>query len=128
MAVVVKWVFEDPAESQEYIFHINPNAGGSPAYRKNITQQATVAPGGKTLLFEGADSPQEFSFSGVILEEAQYNAFVEWWQKRRQIKLTDDLDREYWIYITSFEPTRVRARSHPWKHTYNASALRLDWP
>lgn len=126
--MVVKWKFEDPVELETYIFEISPNDGGSPAYTKNIMSQNTVAPGGKTLLFEGADAVSEMNFSGILLSEEQYDAFATWWAKRRQIKVTDDLGREYWIYITKFEPKRVRARSHPWKHTYSITATILDWP
>lgn len=126
--IVVRWTFYDPTVPQTYTFEINPNTGGTPSYAKTLSTSSTVAPGGKTLIFEGADQVPKFEFSGTILTEAHFNAFVEWWDKRRQIRITDDLGREFWVYIESFTPTRVRAVHHPWKHTYNVVAQILDWP
>lgn len=126
--MTVRWTFYDPTGPTTYNFPINPNEGGSPELRKTISYQNTSAPDGKVLVFEGRDSPPTMSFSGTLLTEAQYEAFETWFQKRRQIKITDDLDREYWIYITSYAPKRVRARNYPWKHTYQIEATIIDWP
>lgn len=125
--MVVRWTFYDPIEVETYTFEINPNEGGSPSYKKTVGNQSTSAPDGKTLLFEGQDEVQTLQWSGVILTQAHYDKYVEWWQKRRQIRLTDDLGRQYWIYLTSFEPTRRRAATRPWKHDFNATATILDW-
>ncbi len=126
MPVVVKWELFDG--SNTYTFLINPNEGGSPARKKSITYKNTAAPDGKTLVFEGRDEPGTMSFSGILLEQSQYEAFEEWFDKRMQVRITDDLGRQYWIYIESFEPKRVRARSYPWKHSFSISATILDWP
>jgi hypothetical protein len=125
---VVRWVFEDPNTLDTYEFAINPSEGGSPSYNKTITLQATSAPDGKVVSFEGRDQPQTLEFSGVLFTEAEFNAFVEWWNKRYQIKVTDDLGRIFWIQINSFNPTRKRAMQHPWKHDYNITATVVDWP
>lgn len=125
---VVRWVFEDPVLLETEVFDVNPSAGGSPGYEKNFLFQETTAPDGKTLIFEGQDAPQNLAFSGTILDQAQYEMFREWFSKRYQIKVTDDLGRQFMILIKSFKPERVRARSHPWKHTYTVEAAILDWP
>lgn len=125
---VVRWVFEDPVNLEEHEFEINPNAGGSPGYEKSFQFQETTAPDGKTLIFEGQDVPQNLEFSGTILTQSHYDMFVDWWTKRYQIKVIDDLGREFMILIKSFKPQRVRSRSHPWKHTYTVEAAILDWP
>lgn len=124
---VVRWIFDDLTDSSSYTFPINPSEGGSPQYKKSINTQNTAAPDGKTLVFEGRDAPQTLSFSGTILDEAQYNAMVLWFNKRHQIKVTDDLGREFMVYITDFEPKRVRAVQHPWKHSYTVNYIVLDW-
>lgn len=126
MAAVVKWSFYDGTTT--YTFEINPSDGGSPSRKKSITYKSTAAPDGKTLIFEGRDQPITVSFSGTLLTQAQYDAFETWFDKRQQVRITDDLGRQYWIYIESFDPKRVRARSHPWKHTYSIEATVLDWP
>lgn len=125
---VVRWVFEDPVTLETQQFEVNPKEGGSPGFEKTFQFHETTAPGGKTLIFEGADVPQTLSFQGTILSESQYDMFTEWWSKRYQISVTDDLGRQFTILIKSFKPDRVRARSHPWKHTYTVEAAVLDWP
>lgn len=126
--MVVRWIFTDAVVPETYTFEINPNEGGSPTYKKNVIFKNTAAPNGKTLIFEGRDDPATFSFSGTLLSQAQYTAFQTWFLKRRQITITDDLSRSFSIYITSFDPKRVRAANNPWKHTYTCEAISLDWP
>lgn len=123
---VVRWNFYDGVLSTTYTFPINPNAGGSPAYRKRITEETTSAPAAKTLLFEGNDEVQQIEFSGTILDQAHYDTFVTWFKKRRQIRITDDLGRQFWVYIKEFVPTRVRSAGAPYKHTYTCTAVILS--
>ncbi len=115
---VVRWSFTDPITSATYSFNMNPNAGGSPQYKKKILTQNTTAPGGNVLLFEGADEPRTGTVSGTILELSHYQAIVDWWEKRYPVVMTDDLGRTQTIYITEFLPERVRAANHPYKHTF----------
>lgn len=125
---VVKWIFDDPVTSDQYIFSVNPNAGGDPAYKKNIAQQSTVAPGGLTLLSEGADTPLTLSWSGTIIDLAQHQTFIAWFNRRYQIQLTDDLGRVFMIYITGYTPQRARAANLAYKNTYTMEAIVVSWP
>lgn len=124
--MVQKWVFYDPIVPESYTFSVNPNEGGTPGRTKKIGQQATAAPDGKTLLFEGRDEVQTIDISGTILTQAQLDAFTAWSDKRHQVRVTDDLGRQYWVYITTFSATRNRRASHPWHHSYQMSMLILD--
>lgn len=124
---VVRWEFFDGSISETYTWEINPREGGSPQYEKNIIYENTSAPSGKTLIFEGQDRPAELEWSGVILSQAHYDTLLTWFEKRRQIRLTDDLGRVMWIYITAFLPTRKRAVGRPYKHEYTMRATILDW-
>lgn len=124
---VTRWVFEDPVTLATYNFEVNPSDGGSPQYSKNISYSSTSAPGGKVIVFEGRDKPLTLEFSGVILTQAHYDAFVTWFQKRYQVNVTDDLGRQFSIIIESFSPKRERAVHSPWKHSYSVSATVVDW-
>lgn len=125
---VVRWRFDDPVDLTSYTFAINPNEGGSPGFQKNFQYMTTAAEDGQTLVFEGRDQVQRIQFSGTLFTEAEHDAFVTWFNKRYQVQITDDLGREFSIVIESFIPKRVRARAFPWKHTYEVSAVVVDWP
>ena len=122
-----RWHFFDPVLATDYELHINPRDLDGPSYDKTITYQNTTAPGGKTLVFEGQDATQTIGGSGAILLQAHYEVWVLWFQKRRQIRLTDDLGRVMWIYVTAFKPTRKRSREYPWRHEFTFQATILDW-
>lgn len=121
----IAWTFVDPVASTTEYMSINPNAGASPAYQKNLAKSVTTAPGGEAqvLISEGADSIVQFDFSGVILTQAQYEFLLTAFQKRHPVELTDDLGRTFTIYLESFTPERQLSRTYPWKHTYQASSV-----
>lgn len=128
MADVVRWIFYDPGTAETHVFSINPKSGGSPGYKKTFTFANTAAPDGKTLVFQGRAEVQNLVFEGTILEQADLDAFVTWWQKQNQIVVTDDLGRTFSIIIQEFTPKRERAVHSPWKHSYSCSAVIVDWP
>jgi len=123
----IPWRLSDPITGEIYDLPINPNAGGSPARAKKISYQTTAAPGGKVLMFEGREDPKKISVSGVILDMELYDSLVTWYNKRNPIELTDDLDRIFRVYITSFTPNRVRRGSRPDYHEYSMEMTILDW-
>lgn len=124
----IGWRFEDAVEGTVEIMPINPNAGASPKYQKQLTKATTTASGGQSqvVIFEGADQPTQFDFSGVLLTEAHYDFIYRAWSKRHPVRLTDDLGRTFTIYIESFAPARQLSHTYPWKHTYQATAVVLD--
>lgn len=125
---MARWRFEDPILLTSYVFDVNPNEAARASYRKGMDYQNTAAPGGKVLMFEGRDEAQQLEFKGTILEQDQYEAMVEWFDKRYQLTVVDDIGRVSTIYITGFEATRQRALHHPWKHTYTVRYTLIDWP
>lgn len=123
----IPWVLRDPITLEEYEFEVNPNDGGSLQYQKNIGYTVTTAPNGKVIMYEGRDEAKTTTVSGVILSQDQYEEMIEWFSKRYQVELEDDLGRIMSIYITSFEPKRVRSARVPWRHDYSLTFTILDW-
>lgn len=121
-----RWVLYDPIVPESYELHINPNEGGTPPRTKAITSRSTASPQGKTIVFEGMDEPRTFEVSGVIRDQAHLEELDRWANKRHQIRLTDDLGRQFWIYITNFVPRRQRRATVPWYHTYTLSYIEVD--
>lgn len=122
-----RWKLYDPVDGVEIRFPINPREGALPALERTISSIATAAPDGRSLIFEGQQTPQEFSFTGAILSKDHYDFMVNWFNKRRQMRVTDDLGNQWWLMLKSFTPSRKRSHSHPWAADYDAVALVLDW-
>lgn len=121
-----RWVFHDPVTDESYTFVVNPNEGGTPSRKKKLGYQATTAPDGAVIMYEGREEPQNTEVSGTILYRLQYDAMIEWFDKRHPVEVTDDLDRIMTIYITDFEAKRVRSRNYPWKHTFTMKYIVLS--
>lgn len=119
----IPWTFYDPVVDETYSLPVNPNEGGEADLTKNVIRKATTAPGGRTIIMEGNRDPATFSFSGTILSEAQFEAFNEWFEKSRIILITDDLGREWQVYLTQFRSRRRISHQYPWRHEYDAEAV-----
>lgn len=121
----IAWRWEDLTEGTVLYMPINPNSGASPSFQKNLTKQQTTAPGAASnvILFEGADPPTQFDFSGVLLTQEHYEFIYNLWAKRHLLRLTDDLGRVFVVYVESFNPKRELSHIYPWKHTYDAATV-----
>lgn len=125
---VVRWVFHDPSNATpDHTFAFNPADFTGPSYEKSFVYQATAAPEGRTLVFEGRDTPKKITWNGTVYTQAEYEAMVLWWGKRNQIEITDDLGRTYSVITETFNPKRRKAYHFPWCHDYEASATIVDW-
>lgn len=118
----VAWTFSDGTTIYE--MEVNPNAATMPSIERTITQRATTA--GRQVIYEGKPTVKNLNFSGVILEEAQYRSMLEWSNKHKQIRIKDDLDDVYWVYLMNFQPKRVRKNDHDWYMEYSVEGVVLD--
>jgi len=120
----VAWTFFDGTTT--YQLPVNPDSASMPSHfaQRKITYQATCA--GAQVIYEGRREPHKVSFSGVILEEAQYNSFKTWVNKSKQIRITDDLGQKFWVYLKSFSPTRRKDSVYDWLMDYSAEGFVLD--
>lgn len=122
---MARWNFQDNVISQNYNFDVNPNRGGTPSFQKNLSYSAT--PAGSSIVFEGRDKPRTFTVSGTLREESQLIALQTWFDKEYQVKITDDLGREFWIYITNLQFERAQTRRWPFRHTFTINYVEVDW-
>lgn len=121
----VAWTFEDVHASEVYELEINPQEHTLPAWGRILTSQPNAV--GSGILFQGRDVVETMTLSGTLLTEEQYNAFRDWDAKKKQIKITDDLGRVFWAYLTGFSPNRVKSNQYPWRHTFTVQAVGLSW-
>lgn len=124
---MTKWEFYDFVTDTAIDLEINPSEVDMGGVTKTITEAGTTSPKGQRILFEGRREPQVMAFTGVILTQEQYEVFEDWSNKNYQFRLTDDLGRIYWIYITNFSPSRRRNPTVRWLADYNIDVTVLDW-
>lgn len=122
--MTVKWVFTDYWETGPtpftYVWEINPNDGGSPVVQKTMAIMQNSGPNRVNIIMEGPSQAPLVDFSGVILEQSQYETMELWYNRRVLIKLTDDLNRQFFGIFSKWTPKRVRRASNQWYHTYDA--------
>lgn len=121
--MVVQWSMQDyysATPGDIYSFEINPNDGGSPEAHKQMTLLQSAGPNRMNLVQEGNTTAPTLSFSGVILEQVQYENLEYWFDRRVLIKLVDDLNRTFYGVFSKFAPKRSRRPNNPWYHTYDA--------
>lgn len=121
----IPWIFKDLAGDDEYEFAVNPLDADVPVAKKSVSTDYTSA--GLAINWEGREQPQTMTFSGTILTEEHYEIMIEWVNKSTQVNISDDLDRKYWVLLTSFSPKRVYVPEYPWRHEYTAEATILSW-
>lgn len=105
---------------------INPKSQGSLFADRAISSSRTV--GGTLLLTEGARPSAVMQFSGVILDKAQYDTFVDWYEgshSQRVITVTDHLGRSFKAVFSAFNPSSPEhAKTTPgyaWYQPYEAT-------
>jgi len=121
----VPWVFQEANGVDVYEFAINPLDVTVPSHRKTFSKDKTTL--GQPIIFEGRGVAPAMSFSGTILTEVHLKEMHRWVLKESQVSIRDDLGRQYWVYLTSFSPTRRYHFSYPWRHEFQCSASVLDW-
>jgi hypothetical protein len=131
----VAWKFEDPVTSDVYFLPVNPKADtGSNARTRELAysvnaglrQQGDGVDTIDNLVYESNKPQRPFAYEGFAYTKEQYDAWNEWANKGYPILMTDDLGREFTVYITSLLWSRVRSRQFPYKHSYKFSGIILD--
>lgn len=118
-----RWSLRDPETGVIYEFDINPSAEDYQPYSKQISYQNTLP--GKSIIYEVTRDATTISWSGTIILQGHLAALQTWFDLGSAVELTDDLGRVFSIFITDFEPKRVRNATQPWLHTYDMKALVL---
>lgn len=138
MSSRIGWRFVDPKTQEDYTWLVNPNAdnGGNALIRNATYRAANVANrrtvGGSdvsnTVMHESYVEQQNFSYSGNVYTETQYNDIVRWVKKSYPVEMYDDLYRGWLVYLTGFSPSRFKAKSvnSIYKHPYTLTGLILE--
>jgi len=123
----MRWTISDGAATPTIIsFPINPNSGGSFTRSRNLSKDRTLT--GKPYVAIGSALPRTAEITGVILDEDSYNFLVTIFENMVQVLLTDDLERETWVFITDLELTSEPRRHSQWRHKYKMKLTEVNVP
>lgn len=129
------WSLYDPVTTEEYNWPVNPHTdNGSHAVSKGtkyevyagLRQSSTSDDRIDAIIAFGQDDPSKLSYSGFVYNQTQLTALEGWANKNYAVTLTDDIGREFSVYIESFRLERVRSNKHPFKHSYTLDAFILE--
>lgn len=121
----ISWWLRDLSSDDEYEFLINPAEVRITSPQKPVTTQYTTY--GRPIDFTGLQKPSRLSVSGTLFTETHYRAMEEWFDKKKQIQVQDDLNRRFMVYIVSFNPRRRYNKKYPWMHDYDLEGVGISW-
>lgn len=111
----------------EILLEINPSSMDEIVRGKTLKYQNTMGPNGQTVLYEGADEQKTIIWHGEFLTQTQYDTMVAIFNARVNSTFTDDLGRQYVVYITAFTPKRMSKSPYdPWHHSYTMEMIVLS--
>lgn len=128
---VNKWVFQaydfsDRNSVETYTFAVNPDSVKQGFGEFSVNTEATVVSNGQVIAWEGSQQPVEWTWSGRVLDEAQYRAMERWGTTRQRVYVTDHFLRRFLVKIERVRMSPVRDRTRPWHHTYEMTASVLS--
>jgi len=138
------WRLQDPYTGTgvlpDFTFITNPSEMGSPHAPQNFLVDKTTA--GVPHIWEGAARAYEWTFSGVLETQAEFDALSNYRKIGRRFFLRDHRNRIWTVTFTSLDvqPLRVYPalmsgmhvsevlRHAPWAHKYTVQALIYSGP
>lgn len=129
LAPVDYWVFQAYDNSggfTTYTLPINPRSY-TPAYgNATINSESTTVSNGNVISWEGQGDPPLMQWSGEIFTKEHYEMLELLGLTGQRIYITDHFRYRVLAKIEAVRITRVRHRSYPWRHAYEASAWMLS--
>lgn len=121
-----KWNLWDPYLNENYRLEVNPNEEDMDR-KRNFTYDRTASPLGTPVVYEGTPDPPSITLTGTLISQDQYQAMDAWSQKKYQIMVTDDLQRNRWMISSEWSPKRKWAVNHPWRSDWTWTLLLVSW-
>lgn len=95
---------------------------------KTLLTQSRIRTGANTVstvLIEGPANPITVDLEGTVHTEAGFLQLESWFSSTSEIRIVDDLNRNWLLLIEKFTPRREYKPFVPWFHRWSASAVVL---
>lgn len=122
---MTRWTFTDVTTDpdQTYQFERNPREMTSPYPPRGSTPLATTVDG-LARVVRRRTSPVEWTFTGDVRTQTQYDALAAWCAKDHRVRVADHLGRTWDALLLEFNPTEQRpTRRTAWRFSYQIRAL-----
>ena len=122
--MTVRWTVSDGVDT--YTFEINPKEMTSP-HGVYTRESLPAAVNGTSVRVQETKTPKavEWSFSGRIYTQQQYDNLLEWTDKGEILTLTDHLGRSAQVIFTAFKPSDYRRPATTIRWDYEVTAIIL---
>lgn len=124
---MAQWTLIDNSTGSPVVmtFDINPVGFDPPGRESSISTQATTAPNGQSVMFQGHDKIPKATFTGAVITQSFFDTLNIWKDKGYPLILTDDVGQTWTILFSSWKWTRVK-RTNVWRHDYTAEVFILS--
>lgn len=92
-----------------------------------VSSEPTTA-GGRILSWEGAPVANEWTFTGHVFDQGEYEAMRYWGVRNRKVYLTTHFNERFRVAVNGIEFQRVRDAARPWHQTYTMHITLLPDP
>lgn len=123
---MAQWTLTDNSTGTPDIltFEWNPRGFTPPGRSSTITSEASTAPNGQRIYFQGRDQMVTASFEGAVGSQTFFQALNTWKDKHYPLVLADDQGNTWTVIFQEFKWTRIKRRN-PWRHDYTAVVVVL---
>lgn len=119
---VQRWVVQDPGQA-DYVFPYNPAEMTSPFPDRTLNTEATVAPYGQTITFEGAFKPYRWTFKGLTLDGSFIGQMAYYVNTNRRRYLVDHRRRVWVVTFENLDAKPLIKNNEIWAHDYSVDCL-----
>jgi hypothetical protein len=123
---LIRWQLNDLVANQTYTLPCNPSAMTSPSIAHATTSFRRSPIDGVVRVFRPGDKPRQWSFTGRLRTQSEYDAFVDWCNRPNRIQLTDHLGRVHSVLLQDFAPQPIERsgrKDTPWLFAYTVTAI-----
>ena len=126
-----RWVWQDKRTGGlgNWVMPFNPDTAQRIELGTAIglTPEHVVSQAGPFILWEGLDRGQDWTFSGIVLDQTSHDKLVAYCNLRRRFYIIDHKLRAHTVVINSLElvPMKIKDINYPYAHNYKVLATVL---
>lgn len=119
-ATTIKWLWDD-GRGHTWVMTNNPDRMTSVVLSKALTPERSTSGSGQHVIWQGATPAMDWSFSGVVMDEDDYDEFEFFYNLNRKFYITTHRNKIYVVTFKNLDMKPKRNGSNFWTFDYTAS-------